>query len=100
MAPLSNELAEANAAILSDYERHFVSERTFRRSVRAYLGDVADLLEHLQRLGSGGLADADLGPSAARSASSSPRQFPPTLARVNCAQVFATSAFGDGNSPT
>ena len=44
-------LPEAYASVLADYERHLVAERDLTpHSVRAYLGDVAGLLEHLTRL--------------------------------------------------
>ncbi|HEU4945643.1 MAG TPA: tyrosine recombinase XerC [Kribbella sp.] len=40
------------ALLLADYERHLSAERDLsRHSVRAYIGDVADLLDHLTRLG-------------------------------------------------
>ena len=40
------------ARALADYERHLVSERDLSpHTVRAYLGDVAGLLEHAHRLG-------------------------------------------------
>ena len=43
--------------LLADYERHLTAERDLsKHSVRAYLGDIADLLDHLTRLGH----DADL----------------------------------------
>ena len=45
-------LPEAMARVLADYERHLVSERDLApHTVRAYLGDVASLLEHARRLG-------------------------------------------------
>lgn len=48
-------------AVLADYERHLVSERDLApHTVRAYLGDVAGLLEHAERLGRTDLADLDL----------------------------------------
>src|SRR5690242_17207614 len=47
--------------VLADYERHLVSERDLApHTVRAYLGDVAGLLEHAERLGRTDLADLDL----------------------------------------
>ena len=43
--------------LLADYERHLTAERDLsKHSVRAYIGDIADLLDHLTRLGH----DADL----------------------------------------
>ncbi|TDU82550.1 integrase/recombinase XerC [Kribbella voronezhensis] len=50
-------LSEDFTALLADYERHLTAERDLsEHSVRAYLGDIADLLDHLTRLGH----DADL----------------------------------------
>src|SRR5215218_3358425 len=52
---------EEFAALLADYERHLTAERDLsRHSVRAYLGDVADLLEHLIRLGHTDLEKLDI----------------------------------------
>jgi integrase/recombinase XerC len=54
-------LPEAFAGVLGDYERHLVSERDLsEHTVRAYLGDVAELLEHASRLGVQHLDDLDL----------------------------------------
>lgn len=53
-APTGQEdhLPEAMAAVLAEYERHLVSERDLTpHTVRAYLGDLAALLEHARRLG-------------------------------------------------
>ena len=48
-------------AVLADYERHLVSERDLTpHTVRAYLSDVAGLLEHAARLGHPEVADLDL----------------------------------------
>ena len=59
-------LPEAMAGALADYERHLVSERDLSpHTVRAYLGDVAGLLDHAARLGHTRLAD--LGVRALRS---------------------------------
>jgi integrase/recombinase XerC len=45
-------LPEAMARVLGAYERHLVSERDLTpHTVRAYLGDIAALLEHATRLG-------------------------------------------------
>ena len=50
-------LSESFTVLLADYERHLTAERDLsKHSVRAYLGDIADLLDHLTRLGH----DADL----------------------------------------
>lgn len=54
-------LPERLVRVLGDYERHLVSERDLTpHTVRAYLGDVAGLLEHSVRLGIDDLADLDL----------------------------------------
>src|SRR6476659_8861915 len=47
--------------VLADYERHLVSERDLApHTVRAYLSDVAGLLEHADRLGKTDLTELDL----------------------------------------
>jgi integrase/recombinase XerC len=49
------------ADALIDYARHLEAERDLApHTVRAYLGDVRDLLTHAARLGGGELADLDL----------------------------------------
>ncbi len=49
------------AGPLADYERHLRVERDLSaHSVRAYVSDVGDLLEHLHRLGFADAADIDL----------------------------------------
>ena len=46
------DLPEPMARVLGDYERHLVAERDLTpHTVRAYLGDVAGILEHARRLG-------------------------------------------------
>ena len=56
-----NELPEHFTRMLGDYERHLVSERDLaRHTVRAYVGDVTDLLDHLTRLGCEDLGAADV----------------------------------------
>jgi integrase/recombinase XerC len=48
-------------AVLAEYERHLVSERDLTpHTVRAYLADVAGLLEHADRLGHPDVRDLDL----------------------------------------
>jgi integrase/recombinase XerC len=48
-------------AVLADYERHLVSERDLTpHTVRAYLSDVAGLLEHAARLGQTDVGELDL----------------------------------------
>lgn len=55
------ELPEAMAAVLGDYERHLVSERDLTpHTVRAYLGDISAMLDHVVRLGGSSVADIDL----------------------------------------
>ena len=56
-----DELPEAFARVLGTYERHLSSERDLTvHTVRAYLGDVAGLLEHAHRLGLADVAELDL----------------------------------------
>jgi integrase/recombinase XerC len=55
------ELPEDLAAALGDFERYLVAERDRSpHTVRAYVGDVSSLLDHLHRRGGHGLADLDL----------------------------------------
>lgn len=54
-------LPEPMAQVLGEYERHLVSERDLApHTVRAYLADVASLLDHVARLGHGGVDTIDL----------------------------------------
>jgi len=54
-------LPEAFARVLGDYERHLVAERDLApHTVRAYLGDIAGLLEHADRFGLAEVAELDL----------------------------------------
>jgi len=54
-------LSEPMVAVLADYERHLVSERDLApHTVRAYLADVAGLLEHADRMGRADVTDLDL----------------------------------------
>ena len=49
------------ARVLGGYERHLVSERDLApHTVRAYLGDVAGLLDHAGRLGLVDVTELDL----------------------------------------
>jgi integrase/recombinase XerC len=53
--------SEEFAALLADYERHLTAERGLsEHSVRAYIGDVADLIDHLTRLGHDDLSALDI----------------------------------------
>ncbi len=59
--PGPDQLPEAMARTLGAYERHLVSERDLsEHTVRAYVGDVAGLLEHVTRLGVTDVAELDL----------------------------------------
>ena len=61
MPSVGADLPAGLATSLTDYRRHLESERDLTlHTVRAYLGDVTDLLEHVARLGGHGLADIDL----------------------------------------
>ena len=54
-------LPESMASVLARYERHLVSERDLTpHSVRAYLGDVAAMLEHASLLGHTDLSSLDI----------------------------------------
>ncbi|CAN5653059.1 tyrosine recombinase XerC [soil metagenome] len=60
-AERAGALLEAMSATLADYERHLVSERDLaEHTVRAYLGDVAGVLEHAHRMGLGDVRELDL----------------------------------------
>ncbi|MFC0628382.1 tyrosine recombinase XerC [Kribbella deserti] len=59
--PESPDLSGVFVTLLHDYERHLSAERDLSaHSVRAYLGDIADLFEHLTRLGHNDLTSLDL----------------------------------------
>src|SRR5688500_13404747 len=52
---------EGFTALLADYERHLTAERDLsKHSVRAYIGDVVDLIDHLTRLGHDDLSGLDI----------------------------------------
>jgi len=54
-------LPESFVRLLGDYERHLVAERDLTpHTVRAYLGDIAGLLDHCQRAGITEVIDLDL----------------------------------------
>lgn len=54
-------LPEPMAAVLGDYERHLTVERDLTpHTVRAYVADVAGLLDHAARLGGTDVTDLDL----------------------------------------
>jgi integrase/recombinase XerC len=53
--------AEGFTVLLADYERHLTAERDLsKHSVRAYMGDVLDLIDHLTRLGHDDLSGLDI----------------------------------------
>ena len=57
----ADALPEAFVRVLGDYEQHLAVERDLTpHSVRAYLTDVAGLLEHARRLGLGDVSRLDL----------------------------------------
>ncbi|MDN5745852.1 MAG: tyrosine recombinase XerC [Nocardioidaceae bacterium] len=59
--PADDALPELFARLLGDYERHLAKERDLTpHTVRAYLGDIAGLLEHAGRLGIEGIDELDL----------------------------------------
>jgi len=52
---------EGFSVLLADYERHLTAERDLsEHSVRAYIGDVVDLIDHLTRLGHEDLSRLDI----------------------------------------
>jgi integrase/recombinase XerC len=54
-------LPEPMTAVLADYERHLTSERDLTaHTVRAYIGDISDMLAHAAMLGHVDLADLDV----------------------------------------
>jgi integrase/recombinase XerC len=59
--PEAGELPEAMATVLAEYERHLTSARDHSpHTVRAYLGDIASMLDHVARLGGETVRDIDL----------------------------------------
>src|SRR5689334_19508137 len=49
------------ARLLADYERHLASERNLTpHTVRAYVGDIGNLLDHATRLGLADVGELDL----------------------------------------
>ena len=60
-APGADALAESLARVLGEYERHLVAERDLTpHTVRAYVADVAGLLEHATRRGCVEVSQLDL----------------------------------------
>jgi integrase/recombinase XerC len=100
-APDDGERPATFVRLLGDYERHLTHERNLSsHSVRAYLGDVADLLDHLSRLGCQDLDDADV--RALRSWLAKQKSLGrsrPTLARrAAAARVFTSWAATTGRT--
>jgi integrase/recombinase XerC len=61
VADLRANLPEPMLEAIAAFERHLLLERNrSEHTVRAYVGDVVRLLEHLRRLGGGSVADLDL----------------------------------------
>jgi integrase/recombinase XerC len=59
--PAEAALPEPMAAVLADYERHLTSERDLTpHTVRAYLGDIAGMLDHAALLGHGDVRGLDV----------------------------------------
>jgi integrase/recombinase XerC len=97
-----DELSEQNVALLAAYERHLTSERDLSaHSVRAYLGDVCDLLVHLQRLGCAVLGDADIRCLRSWLAKQQTlgRSRTTLARRATAARVFTSWAFATGRVP-
>ena len=60
-ATSSRDFSAVSARALADYERHLTAERDLApHSVRAYLTDIADLMDHAAKLGCDDLDDIDL----------------------------------------
>ncbi|WP_067439634.1 tyrosine recombinase XerC [Nocardioides jensenii] len=58
---MDDALPEAMMRVLADYERHLASERDLTpHTVRAYLGDLASMLDHAHRLGHDDVTSLDL----------------------------------------
>jgi integrase/recombinase XerC len=98
-----SDISAIFAALLHDYARHLNAERNLSaHSVRAYLGDIADLLEHLTRLGHDDLTGLDL--RALRSwlaKQQSLGKARSTLSRrATAARVFTAWAQRTGRMPT
>lgn len=96
-------LPEGLAQVLAAYERHLVSERDLSaHSVRAYLGDVSGLLEHLHRSGHADVGALDL--RLLRSWLAKQQSFGlsrTTLARrATAARVFTSWLERSGRTPT
>lgn len=96
-------LPEAFARLLADYERHLASERDLTdHTVRAYLGDVSGLLDHVGRLGITDVGDLDL--RALRSwlarQQSTGRSRTTLARRATAARVFTAWLARTGRAPS
>ena len=96
-------LPEAFARLLGDYERHLASERDLaEHTVRAYLGDVSGLLDHVGRLGITDVGDLDL--RALRSwlarQQSTGRSRTTLARRATAARVFTAWLARTGRAPS
>lgn len=96
-------LPEAMARVLGEYERHLVNERNLsQHSVRAYLGDVAGMLEHARRLGMVSVEEVDLRTLRSWLAQLQSRgKSRATVARrASAVRVFTTWLARTGRTPT
>jgi len=96
-------LPEPMARVLADYERHLVSERDLApHSVRAYLGDIASLLDHAHRLGLTDPAELDLRSLRSWLArqQTSGRSRTTIARRATAARVFTGWLVRSGRAPT
>jgi integrase/recombinase XerC len=96
-------LPESFARLLGDYERHLASERDLaEHTVRAYLGDVSGLLDHVGRLGITDVGDLDL--RALRSwlarQQSTGRSRTTLARRATAARVFTAWLARTGRAPS
>jgi integrase/recombinase XerC len=89
--------------LLADYERHLAVERGLSgHTVRAYLGDIRDLLDHLTRLGITEVADIDLRSLRSWLArqSTTGRARATLSRRATAARVFTAWLARTGRAPT
>jgi len=95
------DLPEGLARALADYERHLIAERDLTaHTVRAYLADVATLLEHAAQLGHHGLDTLDVRALRSWLANQQTRgKARTTMARrATAARVFTAWAHRTGRS--
>ncbi len=101
--PDPEALPEPMAKVLADYERHLVAERDLTsHTVRAYLGDVAGILEHARRLGQTDPAQLDLRTlrSWLAQQQSLGRSRTTVARRATAARVFTAWLARSGRAPT